>query len=175
MANPQPPHLSNSLYAAFMRNVVVTSGNCWLWTGALHDRDYGSFRIDGVQYRAHRLAVTLFLDPDYDPRGRGIAGDIVLHACDTPLCVSPLCIGVGSQSRNNKESWDRADPNRRLEFILRMRKANTGRSPSAETRAKLSLSKLGNKNGLGNKSRIGQHHSIETRKKMRRTWALKAL
>ncbi len=48
----------------------------------------------------------------------------------------------------------------------KMSAARKGRVQSAETRAKMSIAQMGNRKGIGNKSRLGQKHSAETRKKM---------
>ncbi len=56
-------------------------GACWVWTGATSG-DYGTMRISGANYQAHRISVALFKG-DYDP-------DLVVdHICMNKLCVAP--------------------------------------------------------------------------------------
>ncbi len=66
---------------------------CWLWTGARNSRGYGHLAVGHGMMRAHRLAVLLASDTD-------IAGQLVCHACDTPLCCNPTHLFVGSHRDN---------------------------------------------------------------------------
>ena len=69
---------------------VDKSGDCWLWTGATV-RGYGVIRVAGRLHYAHRLAYELAVAP---PVG------VVMHRCDTPLCVRPEHLQDGSQADN---------------------------------------------------------------------------
>jgi hypothetical protein len=66
---------------------------CWLWTGGKADHGYGTFWFNGRLTRAHRFAWTTFC-------GVIPAGSLVLHRCDTPACVNPSHLFLGSQSDN---------------------------------------------------------------------------
>jgi len=155
--------LTEQLYEQFLPNVKFTDGKCWLWKGARTGGGYGCFSVDGVKYRAHRLAVTLFLDPGYDPAGRGHGGDFVIHDCDTPPCVSPLCVKPGTASQNTQDAYARCRID--IETISQARK---GKKLTAKTKAKIgemvkitlnrpevkekhSKALLGNQNSLGPK------------------------
>ncbi len=72
---------------------------CWPWTGSFKSHGYGSFTIDGVSYRASRLAYQLrFGDP----------GDKwVLHTCDSPSCVNPKHLYLGDRNDNTKDKLKR--------------------------------------------------------------------
>jgi|MEHZ01.5.fsa_nt_MEHZ011568403.1_2 hypothetical protein len=48
----------------------------------------------------------------------------------------------------------------------KMSKSQMGIKPTKEVRMKLSMAKIGNKNALGNKSRLGRPHTEETKKKI---------
>lgn len=180
--------LTENLYEQFMVNVEVTPGKCWLWKGNMMNSEYGSFRTGGVRYSAHRVAVTLFLDPNYDPTGRGCDynADYVIHDCDTPLCVSPLCVKPGTASQNMQDAFAR---NRIDVEIVRKRmignqnslgykftaeqrtnvsKALIGHKLSAETKAKISKAKTGRKataktRAKMSKSRIGNQNALGNR------------
>lgn len=72
---------------------VDKSGSCWLWTGARYPAGYGEFRIGDESY-AHRLAW-------FRTHGvRAPKGLTVMHACDTPACVNPAHLTLGTQLDN---------------------------------------------------------------------------
>ena len=76
---------------------VDKSGDCWLWTGEMNNQGYGRFSIwrnskRTARHLAHRYAL----------RDLGLLDEslIVLHACDTPLCVNPDHLSQGTQRDN---------------------------------------------------------------------------
>jgi hypothetical protein len=70
---------------------------CWLWHGALTAKGYGKIYVDGRYLSAHRVAVAL--------DGRTIPpGMIAMHICDTPACVRPSHLVVGTYSDNHRDS-----------------------------------------------------------------------
>lgn len=66
---------------------------CWLWRGTRQDDGYGSFAYKGRTLRAHRVAWMLTGGPI-------LAGLHVLHRCDTPLCVRPEHLFLGTNTEN---------------------------------------------------------------------------
>lgn len=66
---------------------------CWLWHGPALRRGYGRIRVSGRNLLAHRLAYELHCEPVP-------AGMNVLHKCDTPSCVNPAHLFVGTQRDN---------------------------------------------------------------------------
>lgn len=72
---------------------------CWLWTGPTDRKDgYGSIKIDGVVYKAHRLAYELFT---------GDCPNVCCHRCmefgalnNNPLCCNPAHIHSGTKKDN---------------------------------------------------------------------------
>lgn len=82
-----------SLYDRLFRYVRKSEG-CWLWTGARISTGYGLIRIDGSGRLVHRVAWELHT-------GQPVPLKLcVLHKCDTPLCVNPDHLFVGSRADN---------------------------------------------------------------------------
>jgi hypothetical protein len=163
--------ITPKLYRKFTSNVVLTDNKCWLWTG---DRNYGGkyggFSWKGKIYYAHRLAVTLFLDPNYDPIGRGWKGDQVLHDCDVKLCVSPHCLRPGTRSENVIDDYAR-HKYRRSKLSRAMSGSGNpffGHSHSDETKRKIGESSSKRNKGFDNPM-YGKHHSRKTRREMSKT------
>lgn len=75
---------------------VRKSDGCWLWTDKPHAPwGYGRLgnAINGKEIKAHRLSWMLHFGPIPDGLG-------VLHKCDTPLCVRPDHLFLGTQLDN---------------------------------------------------------------------------
>ena len=91
----------NSLIERFEKHITKTD-NCWLWKGAKKGQNYGSFSINGKDYRAHRIAYKLYIN-DYDQSLN------VLHSCDHTLCVNPdhLFLGTHQENMNDKVNKNR--------------------------------------------------------------------
>lgn len=66
---------------------------CWLWRGYVYPSGYGGTEIQGRPVYAHRLSWALHFGPI--PEGMQ-----VLHECDTPRCVRPGYLFLGSQQDN---------------------------------------------------------------------------
>ena len=71
-----------------------SDSECWPFTGAQDSHGYGSFkRSTRCTAHAHRLAWEL-------TRGPIPASAVIRHACDTPLCVNPGHLVVGTHADN---------------------------------------------------------------------------
>lgn len=84
----------------FYRRVNKTEG-CWIWTGKVENSGYGRFQIGGKgspHVSVHRFAYTL-------AHGTIPEGMVVMHSCDTPLCVNPAHLSVGTHAQNTADMF----------------------------------------------------------------------
>jgi hypothetical protein len=75
-----------------LKQRLVVSGSCWLFTGCVNNKGYGQIRYNGKTMLAHRVAYELITGEE--PNG------VLLHTCDTPLCCNPEHLTVGTQLDN---------------------------------------------------------------------------
>lgn len=79
----------------FWRQVDKNGPNgCWIWTGRQTHNGYGQYGKRAI--RAHRYALE-FLGNKIPP------GKIVIHKCDTPLCVNPDHLLIGTLKQNSED------------------------------------------------------------------------
>ena len=89
---PKPPVVR--FHASYR---VDDETGCWMWLG--HPRGsngYGSIKVGGRAEVAHRYSWALHHGPIPE-------GLIVCHKCDTPLCVNPEHLFVGTHSDNQQD------------------------------------------------------------------------
>jgi hypothetical protein len=76
--------------------IPVTDSGCWLWLASCNRRGYGQFMMTTPSVRpqlAHRVSWRLY-------RGEIPDGKHVLHKCDTPSCVNPDHLFIGTDFEN---------------------------------------------------------------------------
>lgn len=99
MKGPMPRPPCDRLWA---KVPDMPGDDCWLWTGATAHKGYGYIGIGSVvngtrrNIHTHRLSYILC-------RGDIPRGLFVLHSCDTPACVNPSHLFLGTNSDNMQD------------------------------------------------------------------------
>lgn len=76
---------------------VKKTETCWLWIGAIFKgRGYGQFAVKRHPQKAHRVSWVIRFGSV--PNNLG-----VLHSCDTPLCVNPDHLWLGTALDNAQD------------------------------------------------------------------------
>lgn len=88
----------------FFEKVVCRGDSCWIWTGATYAKGYGAFWLDGRVMGAHKASFILHVGPV--PNGL-----LICHKCDTPPCVNPdhLFLGTAADNTNDAKQKSRFD------------------------------------------------------------------
>ncbi len=72
------------------------NSGCLLWLGAPVRDGYGQLSVNGRLIRAHRLAWEVAHGPVHPNL-------CVLHSCDTPACINPAHLFVGTRLDNARD------------------------------------------------------------------------
>ena len=84
-----------SVDARFWSHVRKSPG-CWLWQSGCSTKGYGHFWANDAGHRAHRFSYEMA----YGPIPEGMQ---VLHKCDTPACVRPSHLFLGTNLINMRD------------------------------------------------------------------------
>jgi len=103
-SNPNPSSPLNRMVLAkkdlFLNKIFVGEGpkEHWVWQGDTRDDGYGYFEMnhgDGhTRIAAHRASYIVFVDPELKE------SDVILHLCDTRMCLNPNHLYAGPQQEN---------------------------------------------------------------------------
>lgn len=83
------------LKTRLLNKTLKSSNGCWLWQGALSNKGYGQISHEGRLFLTHRVSYELHVGP--------IKGRQVLHRCDTPACLNPDHLFLGTASENMQD------------------------------------------------------------------------
>ena len=87
-----------SLDERLLRSVQYEANTgCWLWAGAVDGKGYGRLIERGKVLLAHRVSWMIC-------HGAIPSGLCVCHRCDTPLCVNPAHLFLGTQRENIQDA-----------------------------------------------------------------------
>ncbi len=84
------------LKCKILSNIQKTDQGCWLYKKSCSGA-YGKVRWQSKWYSAHRISYEQFV-------GKIPEGKWICHKCDTPKCVNPEHLFVGSASDNRKDA-----------------------------------------------------------------------
>lgn len=112
-------YTGTSVYDRFWSKAKKSIG-CWLWQASRNKEGYGSFWFRDRWCKAHRVAWELTFGKPAP------ANKEVCHTCDTPSCVNPLHLFLGSHREN-------MDDMIRKGRIERSKGSANGRSKLTET------------------------------------------
>src|SRR3990167_5235797 len=70
---------------------------CWYWIANKNNKGYGQTSLNGKWLLAHRVSWEIH-------NGKIPEGLCVLHKCDTPLCVNPKHLWLGTQKDNIRDA-----------------------------------------------------------------------
>ena len=91
--------------------------DCWMWPGATDRDGYGLCTIPEPKRTrgAHRVALASSMGVDVDH----LRGQVVMHSCDTPPCVNPNHLSVGTQLENVRDMHEKDRANATRTHCLR--------------------------------------------------------
>lgn len=86
-------HRDQAVERLFWSRVNKTD-TCWLWEGPVGPHGYG---MTGRQQLAHRRMWAMVNGPI--PKGK-----LIMHSCDTPLCIRPEHLSLGTDLLNMRDA-----------------------------------------------------------------------
>ena len=107
-------YIKKSLKHRLLSRVTINKEDCWIINGSQTDKGYSRFTINYKMYTGHRASWIIHNGP--------IPNKLcVLHKCDTPLCVNPNHLFLGTRADNvydmvNKDRHTKGENNKNAKF-----------------------------------------------------------
>jgi hypothetical protein len=110
-----PPSLRDR--SRFFAKVDLSGGvdECRIWTAGTNPSGYGTFWFRGKMEKAHRVA--WILKHGSIPTIEGWPQVLVLHKCDTPRCVNPRHLFLGTQQDNMRDMVQKGRSKRNSPYV----------------------------------------------------------
>jgi hypothetical protein len=112
---------------------------CWEWTASRARGGYGQFTTsinDGrMWYRAHRFSYVAH-------KGKIPEGMVVMHSCDSPRCVNPDHLRLGTQADNmrDRDAKNRGIWHRSVQMKMNVEDIKSSHKSDTELAAELGCS-----------------------------------
>lgn len=157
--------LSAITNARFWSKVAVkgSSAECWLWQAAKTGSGYGSFNVPEISNRmsAHRVSYWM-------KTGECPPDDLLVrHKCDTPLCVNPHHLEIGTVADNARDMVER-ERHKKPDSVG---EANGNAKLTAEKVATIRQLIEAGQTNTAIARRFGVTHSLISRIRRGRSWA----
>lgn len=126
--------------ARFWSHVRKADGNaCWEWQSTFFNNGYATFKMQGKQRHAARVAYEFAFGPiEGHVPGHPEKERVIMHKCDNPKCVRPDHLKLGSDADNIKDmlakgraAWQR-DPAGFREKVMVGQGRSTGSSSQTQ-------------------------------------------
>ena len=98
--NGDTPRTDEEIRQLIIDNSTKDPNGCWIWNGAITSRGYGAIWHNKTSASAHRLSYQAF-------KNSSATGLYVCHTCDTPSCVNPEHLFLGTGTDNQNDSYQK--------------------------------------------------------------------